>query len=568
MPPLSLVSYSHSRCRSGMSPGIRARAMQMLPLFVLSTLALPAAAVAQAVSGVGASAIPIPRRIVRIGIGGQWDSYDRVYSDTGARPALSVLQTSAFGVRAMPQLNAAQQAIRALSGVSAYTLTLGTLETTGDVRSTTTPIAIDVGLTDRLSIGVLVPYVETRSNALFILNRNGSGANVGQNPAFGTTTGPTSRSINGSLLRQLAQARSQLAAEITRCATLSALNCEAIRANPSSAQSLLQQSTAAQSSVVAIYGDSLRGGAAVVPISGSTTQLAINATLTALRTAFSGFGISGLSALFPSAAVLINGPGSIARIARDSAYGVNYERLGGTRRSGIGDIDVIASFLWFNTLGARPSQWLNAKRFGVRSQVTGGFRFGTAGADRSEDALDVPIGEGVSAMLARSVTDVLFSERFWMSGTVRLIQPLGDNIAVRRPLYTDSALFFPSTTERAARTLGRRIDIEIAPRMVIGQYFGISAAYLIRRHEADSYVFSATETASAATLTTSSRMLQAAMFGLTFSTLSSYMQHRSKWPLEAQFMHTMPITGSGDAVPAVATDRVELRIYTGGFPRR
>lgn len=524
---------------------------------------------AQAVSGAGADATPIPKGVVRITVAGTWDDYNRVYADTGARRLLGTLATSSLGTQRLPQLSGAEQAIRALTGSSTFALSLGVLEATGDVRQSITPFALDIGLTNRLSIGVVVPYVESHDNALLIINRAGSGATVGQNPAYSSTLGATARTLNGTVLRQLAAARAQLTAEITRCADVAATNCDAIRANPTAAQQLLTQTSSALTALVTVYGDSVRGGSPVVPIVGSATQAAVAARLAALRTSFIGYGISTISdGLAPAAATVINGPAAAQRIVGDSAYGLNYKQLTGTRRAGIGDIDLTATFLWLNTLGARPVQWLNATGFGVRSQVTGGFRFGTAGADRTDDAFDVPIGDGANALLARSTTDVVFNRWFWMSGTVRLVQPFADKAVLRQPLASDSAIFAPSIVNTATRTLGRRVEIEIAPRFVIGRFFGVSGGYLIRRHDADAYAFDANTAlkTDAQTIHGSNETYQAYLVGLTFSTLASYVRNLSKWPVEVSFVHTEPLTGTGNA-PAVATDRLALRIYT-GFPRR
>jgi hypothetical protein len=63
------------------------------------------------------------------------------------------------------------------------------------------------------------------------------------------------------------------------------------------------------------------------------------------------------------------------------------------------------------------------------------------------------------------------------------------------------------------------------------------------------------------------RTLRAAAFGVTFSTLASYARGRSRFPAEVIYTHTMALGASGGAIPAVASDRLELRVYT-GFPRR
>lgn len=522
---------------------------------------------AQAVTGAGADATPLPKGALRLRVMGIWDGYDKLFTSNGSRAMFSGLATNALGVRQLPQLSAAEQAIRTLSGISTFALSLGPLEASGDARQSIAPISFDLGLTQKLSVGLVVPYVESRDNALLVLNRAGSGATVGQNPAYSTTGGSTARSLNGALLRQLAQSRSLLAAEIARCVPTTATGCDAIRANPAGAQQLLQQALATQSAIVAVYGDSVRGGSPVVPISNSATQAAINARIGTLRSALVGFGITSLTdGVLPAAAIVVNGPGAIARIATDSAYGLDYPTLGGTRRAGIGDIDLTASYLWLNTLGDRPAQWLAAKQFGVRSQVTAGWRFGTAGADRTDAAFDVPIGDGANALLARSTTDVVLNRFVWMSGTLRVVQPFSDHAVLRQPLLTDSTFFLPSVASRATRSLGRHLDVELAPRLMLGQFFGLSGGYQYRRADADRYEFGATDSLPATSFDIGARTSQAYMFGATFSTLSSYARGRSKWPVEVLYVHIAPITGSGDA-PAISTDRLELRVYT-GFPRR
>lgn len=535
-----------------------------LPVFLVTTSPLWA----QAVAGVGADARPLPAGTVRIGIAGDWSGYDRRLDAGRPVPVLGALNVAALGTTALPQLAGAQDAVRRLSGLSSFSLSLGPLEASGDIRRSATPIAVDIGLTSRLALSVVVPYVESRNTALLILNRDGTGATVGQNPAYSSTLGTAARAVNGALLRQLTDAAAALSAAVIRCAAPTALNCDAIRANPTGVQTLLTRAAQAQTDVTTLYGSATRGGAPVVPITGSATQTAVNAQLASLRSAFVGFGITSVAdSWLPAPATVINGPGAIERIAKDSAYGLDYATLGGTRRAGIGDIDLMMSWLWFNRLGTTPRDWLGAKTLGVRSVLGAGWRFGTAGADWTNDALDVPVGDGANALLIRSTTDVVFSQRVWISATVRAVQPLRDQMAMRRPLTTDSALFAPSVVGLADRTLGRHLDVEVAPRVAFNNYFGLSAGYQFRRREADRYQFAADSSAAAATLGTPSRSMHQVMVGLTFSTLASYLQQQSRWPVEVLFQHLETLGGQGGLVPVVSGDRIELRIYT-GFPRR
>ena len=538
---------------------------------------------AQAVAGVGDDAVPMPKGAFRFRVGGLWNDYTSVYAPDAngslkSRALLAPLATANLGTHALPQLSAAEAAIRTLTANTNYALSLGTFEAIGDVRQSTVPFALDVGITRRISLGIAVPYVESRTRSQLVLNRKGTSANVGQNPAFSTTLGTAARATNGSLLRQIALARTQLAAEITRCADPLATNCTAIRANPAAAQTLLQQALGAQTAIAAVYGDSLRGSSPVVPTSGSTSNTAIVATISSMRSAFQGFGVTSIApTIAPAAATIAYGPGSLGAIAADSAFRLRYNTVGGTRRAGIGDIDLTVTALLHDTFAADQKRRLNNTGRAWRSSVTAGFRFGSAGADRVEDPLDVPIGDGASALLLRSTTDIIANRFFWMSGTVRFVKPFADNVAVALPFLTDSTIFTPFRVGSAQRSLGHRIEIELAPRLMLGQFFGVSGAYLLRRVGSGQLKPQGTigvvdcgivtTCPPIVSQTTAATTVHALSIGASFSSLASYMRGGAKWPLELLFSHTAPISASGGIQPIFSTDRLELKIYR-KFPRR
>lgn len=533
----------------------------------------PAALTAQRVAGVGDDAIPVPRGGYRILLGGLWNDYSSVFTPDGPaskRSLLATLATDNFGTNLLPQLNQAQAALGALTGDPRLSLSLGTLEAGGEVRQSSAPIALDYGVTRRVSLRLLVPYVESRDVTQFVLNRAGTGANVGRNPAL-QSNGTAARNTNGALVSQIESARSALSAEITRCANTTATGCEAIRANPAEAQALLARALETRSNLVRVYGDANGSGAPVVPLLGSALHGAVVSTISALRTDFGAFGITSIAeSAQPAPATTVLGPGSMGTVAGDTSFGVGYARLGDTRRAGIGDVDLTASVLLFDSFAADQVRRLLSPGRGVRTNLTVGWRFGTAGADRTEDAFDVPIGEGANALLLRSTTDLMLNRWAWMSATVRAVRPMADRMAVVVPFRDEAGTFASSVSVAdAQRTLGNRLEFEVAPRLAVGQFFGASAAYLVRHWGADSY--EATDptavTLPAQRLEVPARTLSAAAFGVTFSTLASYARGRSRFPAEVIFTHTVPLAASGGLVPVVSSDRLELRVYT-GFPRR
>jgi hypothetical protein len=540
-----------------------------------SASARPSSLHAQTVAGLGDDAIPLPKGSKRFLISGLWNDWDAVYTPaaTGGstrRPLLGALATSNAGVAIFPQLASTEAGLRTLTGQSSFALSLGALDATGEVRQSIAPLGVSLGLTRRLSLRLLVPYVESRDVSQLLLNRVGSTANVGMNPAYAASTGVAARSTNGALLSQLDLARTRLTAEITRCASTTATGCDAIRANVGAAQALLIRAGATRTAIAAVYGDAKAGGAPVVPIANGSAQAAVRATIATLRTDFATFGVTNIvEGAAPAGASTIYGPGGISRIVGDTAWKLSYGRVGNTRRAGIGDIDLTASYLLFDSFQADQVRRLLTPSRGVRSMLTAGWRFGTAGADRTDDPFDVPIGDGANALLVRSTTDLVLSRSFWMSATARAVKPLSDEIAVALPLRSDANVFDTFAVRRATRSLGTRVELEVAPRWSFGQFFGISAAYLVRRWGADRYDDGdpASSTPLRGDDAVPSRTMHAAAFGASFSTLASYMRGRSRFPAEVIYSHTIPVAGSGGTTPASTSDRLELRVYT-GFPRR
>jgi hypothetical protein len=188
-------------------------------VLLASTAARPGTVHAQTVAGLGDDAIPLPKGSKRFLISGLWNDWDAVYAPSASggsnrRPLLGALATSKAGVGTFPQLASAEAGVRTLTGQSSFALSLGALDATGEVRQSIAPLGVSLGLTRRLSLRLLVPYVESRDVSQLLLNRVGSTANVGMNPAYVAATGATARATNGAVLSQLDLARTRLAAEI------------------------------------------------------------------------------------------------------------------------------------------------------------------------------------------------------------------------------------------------------------------------------------------------------------------------------------------------------------------
>lgn len=546
--------------------------------FALALISLPQKAHAQATAGVGSDATPLPAKSTRINISGLWTNYDSRFApdasgDLKKSGLFAGFSRDNFGAADLPVLTGAQTNIRSLSGLgNAFALSLGKLEAQGEVNKSIVPLQIDYGVTNRLSLSLMVPYVETRSANSFVLNRGGLGANVGQNPSRSISS---ALATNTTVATQIESSRTLLSAEMARCADTSATGggCTAIRANPAAAQALLAQAATFRTQLSQLYGTSAQRGAVVVPVIQSAAQTAIEAKLAALRESFVGFSASSLDGTTkPVGASVVYATGALQGIVKDTAFGLDYDTLAIGGRAGMGDVELSANLLLLNTLGNSQFDRLNLSRKGVRTLVSGGWRFGTATGGRSGNPFDLPTGDGANAVLLRSTTDFIWSRRLWISGTVRYAKPLADNVVTRFRAISDSTLFRPSLSLPAERKLGAHTEIEIAPRFGIGRSFGLSAAYRLTRQDASTLQTTFTDIDAAALygpdlISTTATTVQSVFFGASYSTLNAFVRGKSRWPLEVVYSHGLVVGASGDVVPATVSDRIELRIYT-RFPRR
>lgn len=522
--------------------------------FLLAVATAPVGA--QPVAGLGEDAIPLPARGLRVMIGAQWDQWDqRIMPDGARRPLLDGMATPSFGTTQLPALSTAERGIRDLLGASDFQLSLGALEARGGVRRSTSVLQADFGITRRLSLGVRIPYVEVVHDARLVLNRDGSGANVGANPQDVN---------NGVIFNQLAIARNQLLSAITACGTNgTGTLCDAILANPAAAAALAARTEAFRAAWGAVYGDGAGAGAPVVPVQGSTSHAAIGEALAALREDFTQYFTTNIPTSGPRGALRVFGSNGLQEIVQDSAFGVLADTLDRAFRAGMGDVDVEARMLLFDTWRGNQAARLATTRSGFRILASAGWRFGTASSAQANEPFALALGDGVNAILLRATADAVWKQRAWVSATVRTTTPLQDNAIVRLPGAGLPELFFIGTPTAVSRTLGQRIDLEVAPRLNLGDKFGVSASWLLRSQAGDRYE----PTAGGAAFDTPSGSVQYGAIGVTYSTLAAFTQGRSKFALEVLFAHEVALSASSIGVPSLVRDRLELRIYR-GFPRR
>ena len=560
-------------------PGAFAGALLVACLMTVPTLQ------AQPVRGIGDDALTPPRGAIRVQLSTTITDFSQRYgrntpgrSDGALEPLAADFSVDTLGVALFPGLAPVQNALRTLTGNSAFTLSLGRSAVTSSVRVQTTPLFAEAGISNRLSIGVLVPVVSARHLVSLNVNPLGVGGNVSFNPARAATGAAAAATRNTTLVTELTTARNQLAALLASCTADPGSNasCPGVIAN---APAINSSATAFASAVTQVYGTTATRASAAqfVPYTGSAADSAIRTRVSTFRTQFAQYGITAISAgtTGPSGAASALTPAGLQRAITDSAsLGLQAAQLNTITRQGLGDIELSMKLRLLDSFGTgNDTLRFQPKGSGFRQSVSGAVRFGTGNIDSPADYLDVGTGSGQTDVEVRSFTDIVHNRRFFTSIVARYTVQLPDEQALRITDTPEQA-FAPKWRERLVeRNLGDVIELQLTPRWIINDFLSFGAQYLFRRKGEDSYsgTFEVPPSESglpaAVTLNANTLALetsgteQRVGWGVTFSSVASHARGKAKLPIEVQYFNSRTVTGSGGNVPKLSIHQVQIRLY-------
>ncbi len=516
---------------------------------------------AQGVAGGGQDAIVVPRGVIRVEASGDWRNWRERFSSAADGSATSVRvplgseeSGDPFGAAQLPALLPIQTTVRDLARSAALDVSLGAVRTRVDVLSARSVFSLEAGLGARLALLATIPYLQTTAAVSTDIDGTVAGANLGLNPGF--VDGSTAGAANAAVVRAAVGARDALAVLLVSCgATPTAPGCGPVQANRAGAELLLAEANTVTGGLTTLYGVDASGGARFVPLTGSAPAAQIAARLTALATAFGGFGITTL----PADAALIGAtPLTAPQLA---TAGVGAE--GVVERYGIGDIELGAKFLVLDTFGALPGA-TRPTGPAVRIAIAGLFRYGRNSADSLGDPYDIGVGGGQNDIEGRAHADLALGRRGWISATGRYGVQLADQTLVRAPGAAETLV---------DRDLGDYIELELVPRFALGNYFALAGVYRFRSKAEDSFTGTLAGTGGGPTVDaallgfgTQTRE-QRAGAGLLFSTMDAYARGRAGVPFEVNYVYTRTVAGAGQLVANAAEHRIGARMYVRLFGR-
>lgn len=558
---------------------MRRRSTSLCGLAFALLAAVAGTADAQRVLGPGDDALVLPRGALRVRVLNQWSHFNERYGRNTPGRANDALEPLAIdfnldtiGIAQFPSLAPVQTGLRSLTGIPDLAVSLGRTVVNSNVTVIATPVVVEVGVTERLSMGVIVPFVRTRNNIFFTANPAGREGNIGFNPGLGD---PRALDSNRTLVRQFETAATQLSNSLAFCsANPSAGSCPQLLAQRSNAEALIANSRAFAGGLQRIYGTSPDTSfSPFVPIAGTTEQSTINARIAAFGSLYQSF--LGTN---PITGALIASPNRLGltdaqTVLTDPRFGVAADPLQTVERSHIGDIEIGAKFLLLDSFRARGQDRLTPSGLNWRASVGANLRLGTGQTDSPQNFVDVGTGDGQTDVEMRGFFDVLYGSRFWTSVIGRYGIQLADELVVRISDRPEQRLTAAYRQQKVQRNLGDYWEFEANPRFALSDYVGLMAHYLYRYKAEDRYtgtfaIDSATTgfgpvTLDARTLNLETERMEHRLGGgISFSTVAAFTRGKAKIPLEVTYFHFQTTKGAGGSQPKIFSDQVQVRLYT------
>ena len=511
-------------------------------------------------------AAPVPKGMLRVRVTTGWTRFDERFTPSGRRTLGDEISADDFGPRQLPLLAPVEKGLQTLSGDTQTKLSLGRLAARSDARIVTTPIVFEYGLTRRLTVGLLVPIVQTRRNLSLSVNKD-SNANVGFVPS---RTRREAADRNALVFAAYRNAADSLATLVARCpSNPTAAGCAVVNVNPSAASAaglLARQFADAVKSALGTDTATVR----IAPRSGGALAARIDdqrALIDSRVQRYLGANAGANTGVFTQ-------PSSFSYIdlqGRNGAAGLLQSSLGGgldslrtTNKLAIGGVTLGAQFLVFDHF---QGDTLRAPGFQTRLAVGGAFRFETLPADSARILGVIAPTEG-SAVELKSAIDVL-SGIFGGTAVARYTKFFAR--PVDAPLAGDLEAFWPAPYFGSAmRTGGSVVGLDLTPRLLLGDSFAIDGHYGVERTGAPTFERAplgagvADSGIPAFAPNTAARNAQRVGMGLRYSTVDSYLRGQSTTPIEVSLTHLETITG-GEGVARLRRDQIQVRLY---FPVR
>ena len=372
-----------------------------------------------------------------------------------------------LGSRFIPVVAQLEQNVRVASGIAGFVASLGQALLSVRQERRTYPITAELGVTNRLSVSVMVPIVRvaTRSS----LQLSSKGANLGLNPLALNAAG--ARGTDSAFFAQFDAALAQLDQQIQS----GQYGCGANPACPAK-DSLAYWRTVRDALKTSVYGVG-QTGSPFLPLDTSAAGTALDTAVARIQRGLTTtFGVAGFDTMFALASDTLGVPSLEQVIINPAASGFGYVGLPfrSSWRYGLGDVELAAKYRVFT-----------GRRYAAALQAV--VRLPTAGRDSADDLLRQSLGDHQLDLEGR-LTQELTLGPLWLNVAVHAgLQRPGTRIRRVAPL---AAFLVPaSATANLRWDPGDYVGIDAAPLLRLSREFaaGFTAGYFTKAR--DHYAF-------------------------------------------------------------------------------
>lgn len=468
---------------------------------------------AQAGLGQVEDATVVPRGVIRLRPMLAWSRFDSRFTAGGTEPLGAPFTSDSLGARQIAALATVDSLVSAAIA-GPYALSLGRSRLDARGRTEQLPIALEYGVTNRITIGVMVPVVRRRVTLQWQLDSTGATAGPNLNRTLSTA-----RQTNALVQTQFSAASAQLQARLSQCqADNTGAGCAALLARRIEAEQLIASSRAFALTMAALFGDATSEGMAFVPRQQSGAAAEIGLRIASFNAQYRDILGSG-SDLLTARPAGAGGPAGTSELQRFFISDLEGDSLATEERTGIGNVEVGVRALLLD----RPVS--DASALGVRMTAALAARFATGSQQSPSPVLDLRLDHGQPAVEGRLGLDLQAGRVGLLTGAEFVSLQSGGNAAA-------------AGSRGAADT--RAVGLHLAPRFHLSPPMSFHGAYSIRTGDA-------------------SGSEQLVGGGVAF--LSPGGPGRAgALPIEMRYTHLQSLSGPAGQ-PRYFRDQLEVRIY-------
>ena len=424
-------------------------------------------------AGLAAQAVErtdVPARgVLRVTFDPRVMTWNDQFTDAGRMKLGAPLTGDTVGGRYIPVVARLEQNVRVASGLSGFVASLGAGLLSVRQERRTYPMMAELGLTNRLSVSLMVPMVRVATRAS--LQRSNGGANLGVNPLVLNTLG--ARGTDSVFFAQFDTALARLDQQ-------AAAGCAAPPSPCAARDSSARWHAVRDALHGSVYGVG-QTGSPFLPLDTSTAGQAIDTAIARIQQGLTvTFGIGGFDTAVALASDTLTGAAFEQILLSPDPNGFGYATVPFIRnfRYRLGDVELAAK-----------CRLLAGTHYSAAVQAL--VRLPTGAKDSANDLLIQSVGDHQLDLEGRLMQELTVGP-LWLNVAVRAgMQRPGTR--VRRVAPWDAFLVPAAATADLRWDPGDYVGVDVAPLVRLAPEFaaGVTAGYFSK--ERDHYAFQSSQ---------------------------------------------------------------------------